>query len=563
MRSIVGKRLPEFTPEQVTLVKGSCDFIGLNYYTGFYAIDVPVANTVNVSYEYDILATLTSMGDANNVTTKEGVKDYLRIYFYRRHLGAVQNAIKVGVKVKGFFAWTFIDNFEWGSGYTISTGSLSLVMEPRIVLMIKYSWAHDSVATEVSSFYNRTSFPADFVFGTGSSAYQFEGAWKEGGKGLSIYDIFTHKYADKIANRSNGDVAVDFYHRYKEDVQLMKFMGMDAFRFSISWARILPRGKLSGGVNKEGVAFYNNLIDELIANGSMRSTSLSLLADFADFAELCYKEFGDRVKHWITLNEPLAFVYLGYDLGSLAPGRCSAWMNNDCPAGDSATEPYIVGHHMLLSHGVAAKVYKEKYQASQKGQIGISLASPWILPYSNSKLNEEAAQRALDFSYGWFMTPLTYGEYPETMRSIVGKRLPEFTPEQVTLVKGSCDFIGLNYYTGFYAIDVPVANTVNISYGNDMLAILTSMGDANNVTTKEGVKDYLRIYFYRRHLGAVQNAIKAGVKVKGFFAWAFIDNFEWISGYTIRYGLGYVDYRDGLKRYPKRSAFWFKKFNLK
>ncbi|KAI8545762.1 hypothetical protein RHMOL_Rhmol07G0063500 [Rhododendron molle] len=495
-----------------------------------------------------------------------------------------------------------------------------------ILLMINL-WGHDSVATKVSSSYNRTSFPADFVFGTASSAYQFEGAWKEGGKGQSIYDVFTHKYPDKIANRSNGDVAVDFYHHHKEDVQLMKFMGMDAFRFSISWARILPRGKLSGGVNKEGVAFYNNLINELIANGLKPFITLfhwdlpqaledeyggflspRIVADFVDFAELCYKEFGDRVKHWITLNEPWTFAFLGYDLGSLAPGRCSAWRNNDCPAGDSATEPYIVGHHMLLCHGAAAKVYKEKYLASQKGQIGISLASQWILPYSNSKLNEEAAQRALDFTYGWFIDPLTYGEYPKIMRSVVGKRLPKFPPEQVTLVKGSCDFVGLNYYTGFYAIDVPVANTVNVSYEYDILATLTSerygklignptgvstnyifpkglqdlliytkekynnpviyitengMGDANNVTTKEGVKDYLRIYFYRRHLEAVQNAIKASVNVKGFFAWAFIDNFEWASGYTIRYGLGYVDYHDGLKRYPKRSAFWFKKFNLK
>ncbi|KAE9459850.1 hypothetical protein C3L33_08250, partial [Rhododendron williamsianum] len=206
-----------------------------------------------------------------------------------------------------------------------------------LVLLMINSWGHDSVATRVSSSYNRTSFPADFVFGTASSAYQ-------------------------------------------EDVQLMKFMGMDAFRFSISWARILPRGKLSGGVNKEGVAFYNNLINELISNGLKPFITLfhwdlpqaledeyggflspRIVTDFVDFAEFCYKEFGDRVKHWITLNEPWTFAFLGYDLGSLAPGRCSAWRNNDCPAGDSATEPYIVGHHMLLCHGVAAKVYKEKY----------------------------------------------------------------------------------------------------------------------------------------------------------------------------------------------------------
>ncbi|KAH7862144.1 hypothetical protein Vadar_000720 [Vaccinium darrowii] len=482
---------------------------------------------------------------------------------------------------------------------------------------------HDSVAIDASSSFNRTSFPVDFVFGTGSSAYQFEGAWKEGGKGPSIYDIFTHKYPGKFANRSNGDVAIDFYHRYKEDVQLMKFMGMDAFRFSISWSRVLPRGKLSGGVNKEGIAFYNYLIDELLSNGLKPFVTIF----HWDLPQALEDEYGGWlsprivVKHWITINEPWTFALLGYDLGTLALGRCSAWRNNDCPAGDSATEPYIVGHHMLISHGVAVKVYKEKYQASQKGQIGITLISEWVLPYSNSKPNEEAAQRGLDFTFGWFIHPLTYGDYPQTMRSLVRKRLPEFTPEQVSLVKGFFDFIGLNYYTAYYASNVSFANTVNVSYSTDSLANLTSkltpqgdnvfytypkglqdvliytkekynnpviyitengMGDANNVTTKEGVMDHLRIDFYRRHLGALQNAIntqalnlsyekfcvllgdfRAGVRVKGFFAWSFLDSFEWASGYTVRFGLGYIDYQDGLKRYPKRSAFWFKKFNLK
>ncbi|KAI8545738.1 hypothetical protein RHMOL_Rhmol07G0061300 [Rhododendron molle] len=496
-----------------------------------------------------------------------------------------------------------------------------------LVVLTINSLALESVATNFSSSFNRTSFPPGFVFGTASSAYQFEGAWKEGGKGPSIYDVFTHKYPDKFANRSNGDVALDFYHRYKEDVQLMKFMGMDGFRFSISWTRLLPNGKLSGGVNKEGVAFYNSLIDELIANGlkpfvtifhwdlpqALEDEYLGFLSprivdDFADFAELCFKEFGDRVKHWITMNEPWTFIDNGYNTGALAPGRCSAWMNNDCTGGDSATEPYIVAHHMLLSHGATVKIYKEKYQASQKGQIGITLVTYWFLPYSNSKANVIAAQRALDFMYGWFIDPLVYGKYPEIMRQIVGKRLPEFTPEQAKLVKGSYDFIGLNYYTGNYAANEPSSNSVNVSYSSDSMTNQTTerngvpignptgvsifyifpkgltdlliytkekyndpviyitecgMGDYNNQTTKVGVQDYLRIYFYRRHLGALLTAIKAGVKVKGFFAWAFLDNFEWGSGYTLRFGLGYIDYHDNLKRYPKRSAFWFRKFNLK
>ncbi|KAF7139428.1 hypothetical protein RHSIM_Rhsim07G0051400 [Rhododendron simsii] len=428
-----------------------------------------------------------------------------------------------------------------------------------VLLIMIHSMSQDSEATDYdASSFNRTSFPPGFVFGTASSAYQ-------------------------------------------EDVQLMKFMGMDGFRFSISWTRLLPS-------LKPFVTMFHWDLPQALEDEYGGFLSRRIVDDFANFAELCYKEFGDRVKHWITINEPWTYASQGYDVGALAPGRCSAWRNNDCPAGDSATEPYIVAHHMLLCHGAAVKVYKEKYQASQKGQIGITLVSQWFVPYSNSKSNIEAAQRALDFMYGWFIHPLTYGDYPKTMRSIVGKRLPKFTPEQVKLVKGSFDFIGLNYYSGNFASNDPSANSVNDSYSSDSLANLTverhgkligtptavsifyifpkglqelliytkekynnpviyitenGMGDANNVTAKEGVKDHLRIHFYRRHLGAVQNAIKAGVKVKGFFAWAFLDNFEWGSGYTLRFGLGYVDYHDNLKRYPKDSALWFRKFNLK
>ncbi|XP_027106821.1 beta-glucosidase 12 isoform X1 [Coffea arabica] len=477
--------------------------------------------------------------------------------------------------------------------------------------------------TVITSF-NRSSFPDDFVFGASSAAYQYEGAAFEGGKGPSIWDTFTHKYPGKILNGSNGDVAEDFYHRYKDDVKLMKFIGLDAFRFSISWPRILPRGKLSGGVNKEGVAFYNNLINELISNGikpfvtifhwdvpqALEDEYHSFLSplivdDYLDFVELCFKEFGDRVKHWITMNEPYIFSNGGYDGGTLAPGRCSAWLNNDCPAGNSATEPYIVGHHMLLCHAAAVKLYREKYQASQKGEIGITLVSHWIVPYSSSKLDILATQRALDFMYGWFIHPLIYGDYPASMHKLVKNRLPKFTPEQSKIIKGSFDFLGLNYYTEKYAINIASQNNINVSSSTDPLVNLTSerngkflgdptgdsffcaypkglrdlleytkkkynnptiyitengIGDANNSTRIKSIKDFQRVDFYHRHLLAVQEAMKLGVNVKGFFAWSFLDDFEWSFGYTLRFGICYVDYEDGLKRYPKSSALWFKKF---
>ncbi|CAK9140351.1 unnamed protein product [Ilex paraguariensis] len=305
------------------------------------------------------------------------------------------------------------------------------------------------------------------------------------------------------------------------------------------------------------------------------------------------------------MNEPSIFIYSGYDTGTLAPGRCSAWMSNGCPAGNSATEPYVVGHHMLLCHAATVKLYKEKFQASQKGEIGITLVSHWMVPQSTSKSDIRAAQRALDFMYGWFIHPLVYGDYPQSMHKLVGKRLPKFTIEQAVSLKGSFDFLGLNYYTANYAANVRFPNTINVSSSTDSQVHLSTekngkpigdstgvstffvypkglrnlliytkekynnptiyitengIGDANNSTTKEGIKDMQRIDFYHRHLSAVEEAIKVGANVKGFFAWSFLDTFEWASGYTLRFGICYVDYLDGLKRYPKYSALWFKKF---
>ncbi|KAJ9685822.1 hypothetical protein PVL29_017759 [Vitis rotundifolia] len=493
-----------------------------------------------------------------------------------------------------------------------------------LILVSSLAWTEP---VEAASF-NRSSFPAGFIFGTASASYQYEGAAKEGGRGPSIWDTFSHKYPERITDGSNGDVANDFYHHYKEDVHTMKELGLDAFRFSISWSRVLPRGKLSGGVNKEGISFYNNLINELLSKGLQPYVTIfhwdlpqaledkyggflspHIIDDFRDFAELCFKEFGDRVKYWITLNEPWTYSNGGYDQGTLAPGRCSKWVNGACTAGNSAIEPYLVGHHLLLSHAAAVKVYKDKYQASQKGKIGITLVSHWMVPYSDQKVDKKAAIRALDFMFGWFMNPLTYGDYPYSMRTLVGPRLPKFTPKQSILVKGSFDFLGLNYYTANYAANVPAANTVNVSYATDSLANLTTQRNGipigpttgsswlsvypsgirslllyvkrkynnpliyitengisevnnNTLTLKEALKDPQRIDYYYRHLLFLRLAIKDGVNVKGYFAWSLLDNYEWNSGYTVRFGIVFVDYDNDLKRYPKHSAIWFKKFLL-
>ncbi|KAL8542382.1 hypothetical protein ACS0TY_003303 [Phlomoides rotata] len=468
--------------------------------------------------------------------------------------------------------------------------------------------------------FNRSGFPPGFVFGAASAAYQVEGAVSEGGRGPSIWDTYTHKFPEKIADKSNGDVANDFYHLYKEDVKLIKYLGLDAFRMSISWSRILPRGTLKGGVNKEGIAFYNNVFNELLAKGITPFVTIFhwdlpqaledkyngflsplVVDDFVDFANICFKEFGDRIKYWITVNEPFTFINGGYDggfIGNLAPGRCSG-----CPQGNSATEPYIAGHHLLLCHAATVKLYKDKYQATQKGEIGITIVTHWFVPRTNTHADHQAAQRALDFVYGWFLHPVVYGEYPKIMQSLVGNRLPKFTAAQSEMLKGSYDFLGVNYYTGNYAAHlssrngpvtstsdqmcnlttdingVPIGNPTGIpiffNYAKGLANLLVytkkyyknptiyitenGIGDMREDTPQPSINDPQRIDFYNHHLHAVQLAIAEGVKVKGFIAWSFFDDFEWGSGYTNRFGLISVDYKNKLKRVTKRSALWFKK----
>ncbi|KAH0765987.1 hypothetical protein KY285_001858 [Solanum tuberosum] len=272
---------------------------------------------------------------------------------------------------------------------------------------------------------------------------------------------------------------------FNGDIKLMKSQGFNSFKFSISWSRVLPYGKLSKGVNKEGIAFYNNLINELLANGIHPLVSifhwdlpqaLEQEDDFVDYAELCFKEFGDRIKDWITINEPYSYALFGYVTGSYAPGRCSAFTNNNmCGVGNAATEPYIVGHHMLLAHAKAVNLYRDKYKASLKGKIGISLISNWFVPNSTNKEDIDAVERALDFMFGWFMHPVTYGDYPVSMRERVKNRLPKFTSEEAEMVKNSYDFLGLNYYTSSYAANIIYPDTVNITYTEDYQVYQTGL----------------------------------------------------------------------------------------
>lgn len=465
---------------------------------------------------------------------------------------------------------------------------------------------------------------SSFKFVLGSSAYQDEGAALEGGKGPSIWDTFSH-IQGKIEDGKNGDVAVDQYHRYKEDVRHLKYMGMDLYRFSISWSRIFPQGSpRHGGVNEEGITYYNNLINELLKNGMEPFVTLyhwdmpqaledeyggfrsqRVVEDFGTFAEECFRAFGDRVKYWTTINEPLTFTLYGYDLGLHAPGRCSPGFGN-CTAGNSATEPYIVTHNMLLAHSAAVKLYRTKYQGKQKGSIGISLVVNWMVPYSNSLLDQEATQRAIDFRIGWFLDPLTSGEYPDSMRSLVGARLPRFSSEEAKDLKGSFDFLGYNYYSTDFTVNNPTPqNSLNTDYVLDARANIsdqvkgvyigssegvsafrsypaglrevinytkhrysnppiyiteTGYADFDNGTTplEEALQDSGRVEYHSKHLSSLLEAIREGADVRGYVVWSLLDDFEWSFGYDYRFGLYYVDYNDNLKRYPRESANWFR-----
>ena len=448
-------------------------------------------------------------------------------------------------------------------------------------------------------------FPDDFIWGTATSAYQIEGAALLDGKGPSIWDVFC-KIPGKIKNNQNGDIAVDHYHRFKEDVQLLKSQGFKAYRFSISWSRIMPDGK--GEINPLGIQFYSDLIDELLANDITPWVTLyhwdlplalqlendgwlnpEIVSYFSEFAGICFEHFGDRVKHWITLNEPWVVAILGYGQGVFAPGRISN------------SEPYLAAHHLLLAHSNAVNLYRQKY-AGQLGNIGISNNCDWREPLTDKEEDIEAAERALLFFLGWFADPIYLGDYPQVMKDRLGERLPEFTDEEKRKLKGTSDFFGLNHYTTMYASDEQItANDADV-FGNGGLSedqdvalshnkdweltafnwavvpwgckkllhwitkrydqpaiIITENGFACNDVVENGlVEDHNRIKYYKGYLEACLQAIEEGVELKGYFAWSFFDNFEWSSGYSVRFGLNYIDYNT-LDRIPKSSAIWFSK----
>ncbi|VVB07357.1 unnamed protein product [Arabis nemorensis] len=475
---------------------------------------------------------------------------------------------------------------------------------------------------------HKDDFPEDFIFGTSVSAYQVEGAKKGSGRGLTTWDEFTHMFPDKVEQGSDGDLGVDFYTRYKDDIKLMKELKTNGFRFSISWTRVLPYGTIKKGVNKEGVKFYNDLINELLDNGIQPAITLfhwesplalemeyggfldeRIVDDFREFAKFCFERFGDRVKNWATFNEPSVYSVAGYSKGKKAPGRCSPSKALQCLTGDSSEEPYRVAHNQILAHLAAVEEFRNCEKCQEVGgKIGIVLVSHWFEPKDpNSSRDVEAARRSLEYQLGWFLRPLTYGHYPMEMQNDVNIRLREFTEEESEKLKKSLDFVGLNYYGAFFSTPLANVNSSQLSYASDMHVNWTveqnhsphlkstSMGiviypagllkllkhikeeymdpeiyimengmdeiDDGNKNVTEATNDYGRKEFIKSHILIMGKSIRMDkVKLKGYFIWSLMDNFEWEKGYKMRFGLYYVDYNNNMTRHIRSSGEWLRDF---
>jgi beta-glucosidase len=431
-------------------------------------------------------------------------------------------------------------------------------------------------------------FPERFLWGAATSAYQIEGSPLADGAGPSIWQRFAHS-PGLTANGETGDLACDHYRRYEADVRLMADLGLNAYRFSIAWARVLPAGW--GPVNSAGLGFYQRLVDRLLEHGIQPMVTLyhwdlpAALDDrggwlnpdiadwFAEYAQVMFRALGDRVPLWATINEPWVITDGGYLHGALAPGHRSLY------------EAPIASHNLLRAHAAAVRAYR----AVGKQRIGLVVNLEPKYPASQSAADQTALRLADAYMNRQYLDPVFHGCYPAEMREIFGAAWPEHPAADFDLIQEPLDFLGINYYTRSVTRHDARAWPVRASpvrqpqhthtetgwevYPEALTAALLWVkeryGDVPLYITENGaafydppqpvdgrVDDPLRVNYYREHLGAAHAAIRQGVDLRGYFAWSLLDNFEWSLGYSKRFGLVHVDY-ETLRRTPKSSARFY------
>ena len=435
----------------------------------------------------------------------------------------------------------------------------------------------------------KITFPKGFVWGVATAAYQIEGAWDEDGKGESIWDRFSHT-PGKIANGDTGDVACDHYHRWLEDVALMNELGLHAYRFSISWPRLFPEGR--GRVNPAGLDFYSRLVDALLEAAIEPFITLyhwdlpqalqddggwparSTAGAFAEYADVISRHLGDRVKHWITFNEPYVSAMVGYLEGRHAPGH------------SDLDEALAAAHHLLLAHGWAVPVIRRN---SPEAQVGITLNLSGQTPASPSAADRAAAWQRDGIINRWFLDPLSARGYPVDIVQHYGNPMDFVQAADLEAIAAPLDFLGVNYYARGVVRSSVVSEAENAPrtvfpnpertemgwevYPEGLYELLgrlhfdyhfpalyvTENGAAypDQIGPDGQVDDPLRVAFLREHLAAAARAIAAGVSLRGYFAWSLMDNFEWAHGYSKRFGLMYVDYPTQ-RRVLKTSAHWYR-----
>ena len=440
--------------------------------------------------------------------------------------------------------------------------------------------------------FSKSDFGKDFRWGTATAAFQIEGAVNKDGRGASVWDTFTHKKG-KIKNNENADTACDFYHRYEQDLQLVHQLGFTEFRFSISWSRLLPNG--TGAVNQKGVDFYNKLIDKcfelkiipwitlyhwdlpqaLEDKGGWKNRAI--IDWFGEYVRLCASHFGDRVKNWIVLNEPMAVAGLGYATGLHAPGKKGIW--NFLP----------VVHHLALCQAEGGRILREKVTGAY---IGTALSCSFVEAFTTNPKDVRAAKRADAVMNRLFLEPLLGLGYPVDSFSFLSNIKKYMLKGDDKKLKFDFDFIGVqNYFSVVirHSYQVPVlwlkevpAKLRNVpvtamgwevspegmyrilkqfsKYEGIRDLVITESGAAfQDVLVNGQVDDQERQYFFQEYLSCILKAMREGVNVKGYLAWALMDNFEWAEGYAARFGLIHVDFNTQ-KRTIKKSGQWFSDF---